>query len=136
MSVPAGRRRRAAGLAGVTITEVVVASSLLVITIVPILKALSTATLTATKIERKTRCLALAQGKLEEIRARSVYHYDCSFNENSTLLTGSYRCNVSDDRHPSLRLVAVSVGCDVNQDGNLSSGEVEVTLTTYVARRL
>ncbi len=134
--IPAGRRRRTRWSAGVTLTEVVVASSLLVIVIVPILKALTAATLIATKTEWKTQSLAFAQAKLEEIRARSVYHYDDSFSENSTLLKGSYRCNVSDDRHPGLRLVAVSVGCDVNLDGSLSSAEVEVTLTTYVARRL
>jgi Tfp pilus assembly protein PilV len=122
--------------AGVTLVEVVVASSLLAVAIVPILKALSTATLTATKMEWKTQSLALAQAKLEEVKARSIYHYDDSFREDSTLLEGLYRCNVSDDEHPSLRLVSVSVGCDANLDGDLSSGEVEVTLTTYIARRI
>lgn len=122
--------------AGVTLTEVVVASGLLVITIVPILEALSGATLTSTKIERKTRSLALAQAKLEEIRARSIYHYGDSFQESSSLLEGSYLCTVTDDGHLSLRLVTVSVGYDANLDGSLSGSEVDVTLKTYVARRL
>jgi Tfp pilus assembly protein PilV len=129
-------RRSARRSAGVTLVEVVVASSLLAIAIVPILKALSTATLTATKLEWKTQSLALAQAKLEEVKARSIYHYDDWFAEDSTLLEGSYRCTVSDDRHVSLRLVSVSVGCDANLDGSLASSEVEVTLTTYIARRI
>lgn len=116
--------------------EVVVASSLLVIAIVPILKALSSATLTGTKVERKTRSLALAQAKLDEIRARSIYRYDDLFGESSHVLEGAYLCQVTDDGHLHLRLVTVSVGYDDNRDGHLSSNEVDVTLTTYIARRL
>ncbi len=112
------------------------ASGLLVIAIVPILRALSSATLTGTRIERKTHSLALAQAKLDEIRARSIYHYGVSFRESSSRLDGSYLCNVSDDGHPRLRLVAVSVGYDADRDGNLSRNEADVTLTTYIARRL
>jgi len=63
--LPAGRSRRAGWSAGVTLTEVVVASSLLVMAIIPILKALTAATLAATKIEWKTQSLAFAQAKLE-----------------------------------------------------------------------
>jgi hypothetical protein len=108
----------------------------LAIAIVPILKALSTATLTSTKIERKTRSLALAQTKLDEIRARSIYSYGQSFRESSRLLEDSYLCSVSDDGDPSLRSVSVSVGYDVNLDGRLARDEVDVTLATYIARRL
>lgn len=121
--------------AGVTLTEVVVASSLLVIAIIPILKALGTANLTAAIVERKTRSLTLAQAKLDEIKARSVYHYDDSFTENSTSLDGAYLCNVSDDSDPDLRTVSVAVGYDLDGDSTLAAGEVEVTLTTYLARR-
>jgi Tfp pilus assembly protein PilV len=138
---PTSARRRRPGTmtrwrAGVTLTEVVVASSLLIIAIVPILKALSSATLTGTKIERKTRSLALAQAKLDEIRARSIYHYDVSYRESSSDLEGGYLCDISDDEDPHLRLVTVAVGYDANADGSLSPDEVDVSLTTYMARRL
>jgi Tfp pilus assembly protein PilV len=121
--------------AGFTLTEVVVASGLLIIAVVPILKALTIAQATSITIDRKTRSLVLAQGKLEEIRARSIYHYMNSFDESSVSLSGSYLCNVSDNEHPSLRTITVSIGYDVNGDSNLSSGEILVTLTTYVAKR-
>lgn len=112
------------------------ASSLLLIAIVPILKALSAATFTHTRLERKTQSLALARGKLDEIRARCVHHYGDSYSQSSVSLGDSYLCNVSDDRDASLRLVTVAVGFDANADGVLATEEVEVTLATYIARRL
>lgn len=121
---------------GFTITEVVVASALLIVAIVPILKGLTTAHLTTTIIEHKTRSLTLAQGKLEEIRARSIYSYSGTFAETNSSLDGSYLCNVADSGSSSdLRTVTVSVGYDVNGDSGLGSDEIEVALTTLIAKR-
>jgi hypothetical protein len=117
------------------LTEVVVASGLLIIAVVPILRALTIAQATGTTIERKTRSLILAQSKLDEIRASSIYHYSNSFDESSASLGGSYLCNVSDNEHPSLRTITVSVGYDVDGNNNLSASEILVTLTTYLAKR-
>jgi len=58
--------------AGLTLTEVVVASALLILAISPILKALTSAHLNTTTIEHKTRSLTLAQAKLDDIKARSI----------------------------------------------------------------
>lgn len=120
---------------GVTLTEVVVGSVLLVVAVVPLLKALTAAQSTSVTIERQTQCLILAQSKLEEVRARSIHHYGSSFNEASQALTGSYLCTVADDEDPALRLVTVSVGYDANADGRLAEAEIEVSLSTYLARR-
>ena len=121
--------------AGLTITEVVVASSLLIIAIVPILKAMTSAHVSSTSIERKTRCLALAQVKLDEITARSIYSYSTSFTENDTSLDGSYLCDVTDDSGDPLRTITVSVGYDLNDDSMLTADEIEVTLSTLISRR-
>jgi len=126
--VPGARR-------GMTLTEVVVSSALLVVALVPALRALTTAHVAGTQIERKTQSLILAQSKLDEIRARSIHHYDTSFQERSLTLAGAYLCDVTDDQDPDLRLVTVSVGYDDDTNGRLSEEETEVTLTTYVARR-
>lgn len=120
---------------GATFTEVVVASSLLLIAIVPILKALTIGQTASITIERRTRSLALAQGKLDEIRARCIAHYDESFEEDPAALAGAYLCNVVDDEHASLRRIAVSVGYDRDGDNALAHQEVEVRLATYIARR-
>jgi hypothetical protein len=49
----------------------------------------------------------------------------------------SYLCNVTDSAtaNPDLKKITVEVGYDGNGNGTLSSGEVEVTLATYIARR-
>ncbi|MBN2138027.1 MAG: hypothetical protein JW720_09480 [Sedimentisphaerales bacterium] len=121
---------------GFTITEVVVASGLLIVAIVPILKGLTVAHLNTTLIERKTRSLLLAQNKLDEIKARSIYGYSGTFAESDSSVDGSYLCNVSDSGSGSdIRMITVSIGYDVNGDSMLANDEVEVALTTLVARR-
>ena len=128
--------RRATGF---TLTEVVVASALLIIAIVPILKALTSAHVTSTIIERRARSLILAQAKLDDIRARAVYGWGgpASFWEFSTSVDGLYLCNVWDVPVSStLRRITVEVGYDQNGNNTLNPNEVEVTLATLVAKRL
>ena len=123
---------------GFTITEVVVASALLIIAMVPILKALTSAHVSTAFIEYKTRSLTLAQAKLDEIKARSIYDYTnggASFAESNTSLDGSYLCNVTDDSGDPLKTITVSVGFDLNGDSTLATDEIEVTLATLLARR-
>ncbi len=120
---------------GVTLTEVVVAATLLAVAVLPLLRALTVAQATGAIVERKTQSLILAQGTLDEIRARALHHYESSFCKDSETLVGGYLCNVTDDQAPNLRRVTVAVGFDVNGNGHLSGDEVEVTLTTCIARR-
>ncbi|MGD8499110.1 MAG: hypothetical protein PVJ86_00590 [Phycisphaerales bacterium] len=129
----AGRQCRPAGF---TLTEVVVASALLIVAIVPILKALTSGHVMTALIEQKTRSLTLAQAKLDEIRARSIYEYSTLYSETSAALGDSYLCTVADTAMGSdLRTIEVSVGYDHDGDGLLSSDEIEVTLATLIARR-
>ncbi|MHC4501260.1 MAG: type IV pilus modification PilV family protein [Planctomycetota bacterium] len=122
--------------AGLTLTEVIIASALLVIALVPILKALTRAHVTATIIEHRTRSLTLAQAKLDDLKARSIYNYGTDFTENNSSVDGAYLCNVTDTGSGTdLRTVAVSVGYDLSSDSVLGSGETDVTLTTLLARR-
>jgi Tfp pilus assembly protein PilV len=127
--------KRSLRFAAFTLTEVLIASALLIVAIVPILKALTTAHVSGAIIERKTRCLMLAQGKLDDIRARSIYDYGSSFSETDTPLDGSYLCNVQDSAGANLRTIEVLVGYDLNDNSNLETDEVEVTLATLIARR-
>jgi Tfp pilus assembly protein PilV len=121
---------------GFTLTEVVTASALLIAAVVPILRAFTAANLSTINIERKTRSLMLAQDKLDEIKARSIYSYSSSYAEDDTSLDGSYLCTVSDTGSGSdLRTVTISVGFDLNGDNTLASDEFEVTLATLLARR-
>jgi prepilin-type N-terminal cleavage/methylation domain-containing protein len=119
---------------GVTLVEVVVASAVLLIVIVPILKALTIAQMTGRVVERRTQSVILAQGKLDEIRARCLKNYDVAFGESSASLGNSYLCSVTDNQDDTLKLIAVSVGFDADSDGQLSNQEVQAQLTTCVAR--
>lgn len=121
--------------AGVTLTEVVVASALLLASIVPLLKALTVAQATDRVVARRSWSLMLAQSELDRIRAQSIHDYDRSFNATSTSLDGGYLCSVADDQDLELRTVTVSVGLDHNGDGVLSPEEIEVRLCTCLARR-
>ncbi|MHC4337916.1 MAG: type IV pilus modification PilV family protein [Planctomycetota bacterium] len=120
--------------AGFTLTEVIIASALLIVAIVPILKGLTSAHLTSTIIEHRTHSLTLAQAKLDDIRARSIYNYSDNFQENDVSLDGAYLCDVQASGGDP-RTITVSVGYDVNGNGILTPAEVEVTLSTLVARR-
>lgn len=122
--------------AGLTLIEVVIASVLLIVAIVPILKGLSIAHAGAAVIEHKSRSLVLAQAKLDEIKARSVYHYSSSFAVNNYSLGSSYLCTVTDSPVNSyLRTITVQVGYDLNGDASLASSEVNITLATLLAQR-
>lgn len=125
----ANRRR------GFTLTEVAVASALLIVAMVPILKGLTAAHLNTATIEHKSRSLILAQAKLDDIKACSIYHYSSSFVEDDNSLDGLYLCNVEDNADDPLRTITISVGYDANGDGALGSDEIEVTLSTQLARR-
>jgi Tfp pilus assembly protein PilV len=117
-----------------TITEVVVASLLLAVAIVPILKALTSAHVSSALIERRTRSLILAQAKLDQIRARSIYNYT-NFAEDSNSLDGSYLCKVTDNLGDPLKTITVSVGFDLDDDDSLDADEINITLATLIARR-
>lgn len=129
------RRRRNPRCAGVTLTEAVVASTLLLVSIIPLLRVLTATHGMDRAIERKSWSLLLAQQELERLRVRSLYHYDESFDAASKALGDGFLCTVTDDENPSLRTVTVAVGLDANGDGTLSGGEVEISLCTALARR-
>jgi hypothetical protein len=112
------------------------ASVMLIVAMVPILKSLTKANMLSSSIEKKTQCLVLAQGKLDDLRARSIYNFDSSFTANNVVLSGSYLCNIADtSAGTDLKQITVAVGCDDNRNGSLTDDKIEVALTTCFARR-
>ena len=122
---------------GFTFTEVIVASSLLILAMVPILRALTQAHLGSVIIERRTRCLTLAQTKLDDVKAKSIYNWvGPPFTEMNTSLGEGYLCTVLDSgAGANLKNISVKVGYDQSGNGVLGADEVEIELVTYVARR-
>ena len=122
--------------AGLTLTEVVIASAILIIGIVPVLKGLTSANLGTSIIEQKSRSLILAQAELDEIKARSVYHYSQSYSQSDMLIESSYLCDITDTTVSSnLRKIIVQVGFDYNNNDVLDSDEIDISLATYIAKR-
>ena len=121
---------------GFTLIEVLMASMLLTIAMVPILKGLTSAHTLDVKIERRMRSLTLAEAKLEDIKARSIYNYSTDFNDASSSLEGLYLCKVTDTAvSADLREILLSVGYDDDSNGQLGGKEVQVTLKTLLANR-
>lgn len=125
---------------GFTLTEVVVASLLLAAALIPILKALTVAHETDVKVEQRTRSLVLAQAKLDEIKAKSVYSWSDDFADPSSSVDGAYLCKVVESAVPGrltliLKDFEVSVGYDDNNNSVLEATEIQVTLRTLVAKR-
>ena len=129
------KRSRNPRCAGVTLTEVVVASTLLLVSIIPLLKAMTTTHGMDRIIDRKSWSLLLAQQELERIRAHSIYHYEESLAVTAHTLGDGFLCTITDDKNETLRTVTVAVGLDLNGDGALAANEVEVNLCTALARR-
>lgn len=121
---------------GFTLTEVIVASGLLIVAMVPILRGLTAAHFGAAIIEKKTISLSLAQAKLDEIKVRLVYDYNSTHGEVNTDMGNSYLCTVSvTGAATDLKNVTVNVGHDANGNSVLAADEIAVTLDTLVAKR-
>ena len=120
---------------GITLTEVVVASSLLIVSLVPILKAMTTTQMTARLVEQKTIALVYAEAKLDRIKARSVNDFTEDFSESTVLLGNGCYGTVTDDGSATLKTITVSTGFDNNQNTQLDASETVVTLTTLIAKR-
>ena len=121
---------------GFTFTEVIVASSLLALAMVPILRALTQAHLGSVIIERRTRCLTLAQTKIDDVKARSIYAWDDDFNADDESLDGAYLGTTNfQNAGTDLKRLTVSVGYDLDGNSQLDAGEIDITLITLVAKR-
>jgi Tfp pilus assembly protein PilV len=122
--------------AGLTLSEVVVASTLLILAIVPILKGLTTSHLDSSSIAQRFKSVNLAKAKLDEIRAESIYSYGTAFAASNVSLGGAYLCNISDPNYGAdLRTITVDVGYDTDEDGSLAGSEVLTSLSSMIANR-
>jgi Tfp pilus assembly protein PilV len=119
-----------------TLPEVIVAASLLLVALVPILKALTQVNMNSVIIERRIQSLSLAQAKLDKIKAKSIYNFDSIITQDKEILSGSYLCNTTVSAvNIDLKAITVSVGLDRNANGSIDDDEIDITLQTQVARR-
>jgi Tfp pilus assembly protein PilV len=121
---------------GYTLTEVLVASALLIAVSVPMLKALTTGYVFSNSIKYKTKSVVYAKSRLDRVRAIAANQYNTSLTETNTSLGEGYLCSVSDTGFAGdIRTISVWSGFDKNGNGMLDSDEIQITLTTLIARR-
>ncbi|MGD0786019.1 MAG: hypothetical protein ABR969_09425 [Sedimentisphaerales bacterium] len=125
------RQRRKA----LTLPEVIVAASLLFVALVPILRALTQVNMNSVIIDRRTQSLCFAQAKLNQLQAKSINNFSSIATLNNEVLSGSYLCNTTVSGSGFLKSVTAAVGMDLNSDGSLDPGEIEITLQTQIAQR-
>jgi Tfp pilus assembly protein PilV len=121
---------------GYTLTEVLVASALLIAVSVPMLKALTSGYVFSNSIKYKTKSVICAKSRLDRARAIAAGQYNTSLAENNTPMGDGYLCSVDDTGYSGdIRTVSVSAGLDMDGNGSLASSEIQITLTTLIARR-
>lgn len=120
--------------AGMTFTEVLVATAILAFAMVPILKAMAGVHMNSSKMEKKNKSLMIAQNQIEQLRARAIADFGSSWSAPNQSSGGGYLYSVSAGSGSSLRTVTVTAGFDENQNLLLDSTEVLASLRTLIAK--
>ena len=124
------RRTRRIGL---TLMEVLVASALLGIALVPAFDMVTRGMVLARDVEVRSRAVFLAEREMETALATAAQNFGTSLAKQSADLGDGYRATVTETVSGLKKTVAVQVGFDTDSNRTLSSGEVLVTFATVVA---
>jgi len=124
------RRTRRTGL---TLMEVLVASALLGVALVPAFDMVTRGMVLARDVEVRSRAVFLAEREMETALATAGQNFSTSLAKPSQDLGDGYRATVTETVSGLKKTVAVQVGFDADSNGTLSSGEVLVTFATVVA---
>jgi len=117
-----------------TLTEVLVASALLGVALVPVFEALSRGMGLARAIEWRSRAVFLAEQEMERITNENAENFNKSVAVASKDLGGGFLATIEEGSKTSLaKTVSVRVGKDTSGDGTLATSEVLATLVTRVA---
>ncbi len=126
----AGRARR-----GMTLVEVLLASALLVIAIVPLFGVLTGGLEMAQEVERRTTATLLAQKEIETAVALAEEDDAADLAKTNADLGGGYLAHVEENDSGIVTKIGVVVGWDADGSGTLSDSEVLVGFATMAAYR-
>ena len=118
---------------GLTLLEVLVASVLLGIALVPAFDMVTRGMVLARDVEVRSRAVFLAEREMETALAAAGQDFGTSLAKQSADLGGGYRATVTETVSGLKKTVAVQVGFDADRNRTLSSGEVLATFATVVA---
>jgi len=118
---------------GLTLMEVLVASALLGIALVPAFDMVTRGMVLARDVEVRSRAVFLAEREMETALAAAAQNFGTSLAKQSADLGDGYRATVTETVSGLTKTVGVQVGFDADGNRTLSSGEVLVTFATVVA---
>ena len=118
---------------GLTLMEVLVASALLGIALVPAFDMVTRGMVLARDVEVRSRAVFLAEREMETALAVAARDFSTSLAKQSQDLGDGYRATVTETVSGLKKTLAVQVGFDTDRNRTLSSGEVLVTFATVVA---
>ena len=124
------RRRHPRGL---TLMEVLVASALLGIALVPAFDMVTRGMVLARDVEVRSRAVFLAEREMEIALAKATENFSTSLAKPSADLGDGYRATVTESTSGLMKTVIVQAGFDTNTNGVLGSDEVLASFATIVA---
>lgn len=119
------------GQAGLSLLEVIAAVAIMTIVLVPTMNLSPMLLQTREKIEYRTKCIFLAQGKMEELKDKILLNFNQDYSEpaiNFASPNEAYSYSVTDDNDPALKTIGVEVWHE-------EMPEDKIRLDTQVANR-
>jgi prepilin-type N-terminal cleavage/methylation domain-containing protein len=121
---------------GFTFIEVLASVVLLVIVIVPFILYAAENHVVSVKIEQMVKSNLHAEVEMEKIKNILRKSFDTDYTAWSNDLGNNYLASrTSTDASATLKIIGVSVGYDVDNNGSLETDEILVTLKTQYANR-
>ena len=124
----AGRRLAS----GVTLAEVLVASALLGMALVPAFDMVTRGLVLARDVQTRSTAAFLAEREMEDALAKAGCNFSPNLAKSSQPLGDGYLVTVTQSAGAHRKAVHVEVGHDADASGALSAGEVLVALSTLV----
>ena len=123
---------------GFTLIEVLLAGSLLVLALIPLMRLLPTATRHQADAEAQTQALFLAQEHLEHLRVQMAQNYTQNYSGTGMLALpyDDYAYRVQDLPDGNARTLTITVWCEANGDLVLDPEERAATITVRHMRRM
>ncbi len=125
-----GPRRR--GNRAVTLVEVLVASALLGVALVPVFDMVTRGLVLSQEVQRRSQAVLLAEREMEDALAKAARDFSLSLAKTNQPLGDGYLVTVTQVAGSRRKTLHVEVGRDVDASSTLSAGEVLAALSTLV----
>jgi len=126
-----GARRR--NYRAITLMEVLIASALLAVALVPIFQVLTRGMTLARDIQLRTTAAFLAEKEVETALAAAAEDFGVDLEKSSEDLGDGYLVMIDGVEEGLRKTFSVQVGWDTDGDGTLDGDEVLVTFVTRAA---